>query len=386
MGSEFKLTTGIDRLVQLIKERKSISVNQAVKELGVSVALIEEWANFLEEEGIIDFDYRLSGTLLVEREITEKDIIKKEKTLEKKKKILSKDIKSNISVIEKHSDGIDNLKDEFDKYMKIIKQDFEHIREDITLLHKLEESHDTLNQEIHDQDFYFKLRIKQIDEKLSKESKKYNTILSDITKKEKEIKLKEKKLIELDKHHQEIWEKLNHVEESARRLSKSITKKDQEIVSEITNITLLKKQIDFLHNEVIEQKHMMDELIKNRSVKEKEIVSVMENIKNKISFQKKDVTKSKQDFRKIENKLSDFMIKKQKLKVELANADMNTKTLQKEMNDVIQDARRLDMLTNSANISKFSKEISKQFKELDQKRNKAKKDYKKLTDLLSLKK
>jgi hypothetical protein len=46
-----KIETGVDRLVELVGQKKKISQEDASKELGVSVAVIQEWAEFLEEEG-----------------------------------------------------------------------------------------------------------------------------------------------------------------------------------------------------------------------------------------------------------------------------------------------------------------------------------------------
>lgn len=59
------LTTGVDALVELVNERKSISFADAAKALHVSVDTIEAWANFLEEEAIIKIQYSFTKPFLV---------------------------------------------------------------------------------------------------------------------------------------------------------------------------------------------------------------------------------------------------------------------------------------------------------------------------------
>ena len=60
MVKDSLLKTGVDRLVSLIQEKKRISVPEAAKELGVSQIVVEEWADFLEEDGIISIEYKFA--------------------------------------------------------------------------------------------------------------------------------------------------------------------------------------------------------------------------------------------------------------------------------------------------------------------------------------
>jgi len=62
---EESVITGVDKLVNIIKDKKKISIDKAAKLTGVNPARISEWADFLEEEGIIDIKPGLVNTLLV---------------------------------------------------------------------------------------------------------------------------------------------------------------------------------------------------------------------------------------------------------------------------------------------------------------------------------
>jgi len=50
------ISTAVDSLVELIKEKKRILLEEASKELKIPENIIMEWATFLEEEGILNID------------------------------------------------------------------------------------------------------------------------------------------------------------------------------------------------------------------------------------------------------------------------------------------------------------------------------------------
>lgn len=62
------ITTAIDTLVDLIKTRKKITLEDASKELGIPEQVIDEWATFLEEEGIIEKIYKFTTPYLTVKE------------------------------------------------------------------------------------------------------------------------------------------------------------------------------------------------------------------------------------------------------------------------------------------------------------------------------
>ena len=61
---ELLITTGVDALVRLVKEKEKIELAIAAKTLGIPQSTIEDWAHILEEEGIISIDYSLTKIYL----------------------------------------------------------------------------------------------------------------------------------------------------------------------------------------------------------------------------------------------------------------------------------------------------------------------------------
>jgi DNA-binding Lrp family transcriptional regulator len=58
------IATAIDSLVELVKVKKKITFEDAAKNLGLPENIISEWANFLEEDGIIKVTYKFTTPYL----------------------------------------------------------------------------------------------------------------------------------------------------------------------------------------------------------------------------------------------------------------------------------------------------------------------------------
>ena len=65
------IATAIDSLVELVKTSKKISLEDAARKLDLPETIINEWATFLEEEGIIQITYKFTTPYLEVKEKSE---------------------------------------------------------------------------------------------------------------------------------------------------------------------------------------------------------------------------------------------------------------------------------------------------------------------------
>ncbi len=65
------VTTGVDALLQLLKERKKISLSEAAKELQLKESAIKLWVDFLVEEKIVGIEYKFTKAYLYLNETEE---------------------------------------------------------------------------------------------------------------------------------------------------------------------------------------------------------------------------------------------------------------------------------------------------------------------------
>lgn len=72
---EIVVTTDVDRLVELLKKKREISVKEASEELGVSLEIVESWVSFLEEEGLVSLNYKFTTPFISYLEHEEEEVV-----------------------------------------------------------------------------------------------------------------------------------------------------------------------------------------------------------------------------------------------------------------------------------------------------------------------
>ena len=110
MASPSIIETGVDKLVGLVKKQKRVSIAEAAKFLNVSTDVIEEWADFLEEEGIISVEYKLTTPYLVERDMDLAEVEKKAKDFVDKKEGFIRNAEVAVAKIELDSEAVKHMK------------------------------------------------------------------------------------------------------------------------------------------------------------------------------------------------------------------------------------------------------------------------------------
>jgi len=112
------IETGVDKLVKLVNEKGKVSSFDAAKELGVSNTVVMEWADFLEEEGIISIEYKFTKQFLVPRKLGKKEVQEKAKEFSGKKDVFVRKAEVSLSFLDKEAAKLNSIKEEFDKIKK----------------------------------------------------------------------------------------------------------------------------------------------------------------------------------------------------------------------------------------------------------------------------
>src|SRR3989338_2122020 len=149
------IETGVDKLVNLIKERGKISIPDAAKQLGTSTQVVGEWADFLEEEGIISIQHTLTKPYLVERKLTKKEVESKAKEFEGKKDVFVRKAEVTVNFLEKEAGKLNEVKKELDE------------------LHKYEQLKISFDKKVQEQKESAKSKIGELSERILKEHRKY---------------------------------------------------------------------------------------------------------------------------------------------------------------------------------------------------------------------
>lgn len=61
---EGMITTGIDRFIKLLYDRRRVELGEASKSLGIPSGTIEYWSYVLEGEGLVKINYTMTAVFL----------------------------------------------------------------------------------------------------------------------------------------------------------------------------------------------------------------------------------------------------------------------------------------------------------------------------------
>ena len=89
---ELLITTGVDALVRIVKQRQRIEMSEASATLDIPESTIDEWAGILEEQGILKIEYRLTKIYLTWVAPSSAEIAEVKDSIYRKKSVLKEDI------------------------------------------------------------------------------------------------------------------------------------------------------------------------------------------------------------------------------------------------------------------------------------------------------
>ncbi len=129
---ELLVTTGVDALVKLVKERGRVELKECSSELKIDSSTIEEWASVLEEEGIIRVEYRLAKVYLVWVTPSEEEIAIERESFYKEKAELEKEIAAVKGKVTPQIEEIATLSDSFKKFYEDVYKKLEEMERKIS--------------------------------------------------------------------------------------------------------------------------------------------------------------------------------------------------------------------------------------------------------------
>ncbi|PIN78615.1 hypothetical protein COY26_04570 [Candidatus Woesearchaeota archaeon CG_4_10_14_0_2_um_filter_33_10] len=385
MVKDSLLKTGVDRLVSLIQEKKRISVPEAAKELGVSQIVVEEWADFLEEDGIISIEYKFATPWLIEKKLKKEDIEKKVKEFYGKKDIIVRKSESLLSFLDKKGEDIAKIRNEFKKMREEIHSETDNIQEELKELERYEELKNKVDDQVKKQDQAFADKIKEMDGQIIRAQKKYSELLKEIGAEEKIIKTERLKTNSIRKIEEALTQKIKKIEGTIDIVKQNIKLEDTHIVDLESHTKKLKELANDTRETLNLQKKKIMPLAKESKEYEKKILNSQKEILKKVFERGKVIKEDIDESRRLSDKFKNFFEKKMETVnlIEKINDDRNT--FKKELTEFIAKARALSILSQSIDIQKQINIMEKKFKDIDQKKNIFEKEVSKLFSLIKKK-
>ncbi|MEW6721826.1 MAG: hypothetical protein AB1324_01035 [Candidatus Micrarchaeota archaeon] len=113
---ELLITTGVDALVRLVKERQRIELEDISAILNIPQETIEEWARVLEEEGILRIEYRLTKIYLVWVKPTEEEVAEERESFYEEKRGIETEVDQFRQKVVQEAGEISDLKKSFEDF------------------------------------------------------------------------------------------------------------------------------------------------------------------------------------------------------------------------------------------------------------------------------
>ena len=358
------IETGVDKLVNLVKERGRIAFADAAKELGVSATVIQEWVDFLEEEGIISVEYKLTKPYLVERKLTRKEVDAKAKEFTSKKEVFVRKAEVSLSFLEKQAGELRTVKGEFDRLKSELGFELGTVREDLKELEKYLQLKEELQKQVEEQKDEARLKIEELARQVEREQKKYQELAAGI-RREKEELAKERLEAQSIEESEKIFNKrLVELKSMIGLIEKKVADEDNAIKNSELHIERLNMLIEEMKQRVDEEKAIIDPLIERSKEHERKVLELQERILNKISQKQKNVANVKI----ITKKVNEFFQKKLAVVNLVDNVNKDRDELEKLLIELIKKAKSFQLSAKSGDVGKQMIDLEKKFNEVDRKK------------------
>ncbi|MCX6777025.1 MAG: hypothetical protein NTY73_03600 [Candidatus Micrarchaeota archaeon] len=172
---DIPISTGVDGLVKLVRDRGKIELREAAIELGISQGVIEEWAKVLEKEGIVKIDYMLTKVYLTIPSGEKSEVERKARDITEMQVTMSREVESEVKRLERFGRELDEMRDEFIGVSKLFEDKMAAIRQKVRELDTIEKKHEELcyrgrctNEKFVQDTEALKKRIEESEKKLEK--------------------------------------------------------------------------------------------------------------------------------------------------------------------------------------------------------------------------
>lgn len=113
---ELLITTGVDALVRLVKEKQRIELEDAASILNIPPETLEDWARVLEEEGIVRIEYRLTKIYLLWIKPTAEEIATETDSFYEEKEDIQKQVEEFRKNMAERQGDLGSLQESFTQF------------------------------------------------------------------------------------------------------------------------------------------------------------------------------------------------------------------------------------------------------------------------------
>lgn len=359
------IETGVDKLVNLVKERGRIALADAANELGVSATVIQEWVNFLEEEGIISVEYKLTKPFLVERKLTKKEVEEKAKDFTSRKDVFVRKAEVSLSFLEKQAEELKKVKSEFDRLKSELGLELDSVRSELAELEKFQQMRQELQKQVEEQKNDAKAKIEEMTSQILREQKRYQELVADVKMEKEELSKEKSDAMSIEESEKILNQKLAELKSMIGMIERKVADEDNAIKNSELHIEKLSLTIDEIKKRVENEKSAIEPLLEKSREQERKVVELQKQIVKKIAQKQKKASNA----RDIAKKVEDFFRKKLAVVDLVDRINKDRDELEKSLVELIKKAKSFQLSAKSSDVGRDMIELEKKFNEVDEKKN-----------------
>ncbi|MBR9692581.1 hypothetical protein GOV07_01475 [Candidatus Woesearchaeota archaeon] len=378
-----KIETGVDKLVQIVDEQKKISLDEAAKELGVSKPVVQEWAEFLEEEGLIGIEYTLSKTYLVEKKLSKHDVKKKGKEYDQKKEAFVRKVDTTLKQLEKDTAGFEEIKRSYDALKDDIGDEIDQVKAELDELKHYEGLKQSIDQDIIQQKLDYQKMVDDVHRKLYAEEKRYEKLLKEIRDEEERIKNERTSFDSLEEKESSLKKRLSALKDVISGIDAELAETAKSISSEEDRLARLHDIAENIEKDLQRRKEgELLPLIKTSKEHGEKILSVQESIIKKVQARKDTITTYEKEGKAVIDKFDLFFKKRMETEKILQDLDRRKAEMSHELEGMKRKALAFE-LAKGGDVKKQVAELEKNYKDYAKKKDGFEGELKKLRDRIN---
>lgn len=367
-----EISTSVDKLVNLVNDHEKISFKQAAKKLAIPVSTVEEWAKVLDEEDILDIDYKLSNPVMIKKKLSKEQKKKELDEFKKSRQVFEKKIESATSYFDELDKKISYVTKIFKDMEGVMSSKLGSIDKELDELRKAEQEKEKLDEQIIDAKKRSLKKIQDIESHLEKEkvdyTKTYSNVNKELEKDEEELKKNKTFLDKIKEEEKSLKKKLDDVHSLSKQIQDEIDTREKKIENAENHMLMVQKKHEFLKKELQEEHNSLKDMIEENESQEKIIRNLQKSVFEKMQESEKKITDKEKEVKDLPNHFKSIIEHKNQIGDLINIISHEEIELKEEVKKLRQKAKDLEKSLGTPSFEKEMKELNKRIDEVTSKR------------------
>jgi|GEM_PF-688810 len=363
------IETGVDKLVKLVTKEKRIALDEAAKQLNVDTAVVQEWTDFLEQEGIIDVEYSLSKAYLVEKHISKVDLEKKGKEYEGKKEAFIRKVDATIKKLDSETADFETIKKQYYALKDEIGDEIDAVKDEIDQLRHYEELKKNIDSDILKQKIDYQKTLDDIHQRVLVEEKRYAKIITEVGDENEKLKAERNEFSDIKREEGDLQKRIEALQEIMNSVRKRLEVQSQDITVHEDRLMRLRELGDKLKLELTEKnKKEIEPLLRVSKDQEARIQRIQDEIMSKVKERRDKMQLFDKESSEIVSRFGDFFDKRAHTEETIKALEKSKTEMKDELGELIKKAKAFDLAVKGADTNVHIKELEGKFQQFDKKR------------------